>query len=54
MVGTRRSEAEVVLKDVDGLGGPSQLTGPLAEGILQAQAFLMAQPLEAGSIAGGK
>jgi hypothetical protein len=50
MVGRGRGEAQIVINDVDGLVGPAELAGPLAEGVLQSQAFLMAHHLMRGRL----
>jgi hypothetical protein len=50
MVGSGRGEAKLVVHDVDGLVGPAELVGPRAQGVLQAQAFLMAHHLMRGRL----
>ena len=45
MRSTGRGEAQIVIKDIDGLIGPAPLAGPIPQGVLQAQTFLRASHL---------
>ena len=49
--GPRGTLADIGVNDLNGLWGPTQRTGPLGEGVLEPEAFLMAQSLVGGSTA---
>src|SRR2546427_8575998 len=53
VLGTRRAVAEIGVDDLNGLWGPAQRLGVLGEGILEPEAFLMAQGLVRGRLAEG-
>jgi len=49
VLGTRRAVAEIGIDDLNGLRGPAQRLGVLGEGVLEPEAFLVAQGLMRGS-----